>query len=250
MKSESYGAFAWAYDKGLGQRFFRAAKRVLIRLLEKYPTDRKTHLDVACGTGLAVDFFRARGWSSVGVDLSLEMLAVARRRRARRLVTGDFRQLPLRGTFSRITCLYDSLNHLESTEELEAAFAGVRSVMDRGSLFFFDMNHPDVYPAVWGMNEPFVAEGADYRLELATAYRRRDATGLALVTGWALLPGGTRVEIHERHEQRAFSEGEIAAAVRAGGLVPVEVIDFDPYHDTNPGRVKLFFVCRRKSASK
>ena len=244
---EAYGAFAWAYDKGLGQRFFRSARRLLERLLEKYPAERKTHLDVACGTGLAVDYFRARGWKSAGVDLSLDMLAVARGR-SDRLVAADFRRhLPFRGTFSRITCLYDSLNHLKTTDELRKAFSSIGEVMDADSLFFFDMNHPDVYPLIWGMKEPFVAEGAGFRLELATAYRKRDATGIALVTGWALTPGGQRVKIRERHEQHAFGEREIVRAAEEGGLVPVEAFDFDPYRDRKDGRVKIFFVCRRRS---
>ena len=52
--SESYGAFAYAYDQALGQRFFRAVRRILARVLDRFPAKKKTHLDVACGTGLAI----------------------------------------------------------------------------------------------------------------------------------------------------------------------------------------------------
>src|SRR5215212_11091211 len=131
--SESYGAFAYAYDKALGDRFFRAVRRLLSDALEKYPTPRRTHLDVACGTGLAIDFFCQRGWRSVGVDASLPMLQMARVR-APRLVAGDFRALPLRGTFARITCLYDSLNHLKDRVDLAAAFRSIRRLMGPDSL--------------------------------------------------------------------------------------------------------------------
>lgn len=242
----SYGAFAYAYDKALGERFFRSARRLLEQLLERYPPEEKTHLDVACGTGLALEYFAARGWKSVGLDASLTMLGVARRR-ARRLVAGDIRALPVRGTFSRITCLYDSLNHLQTRGDLTAAFRAVRQMMTPQSLFLFDMNHPDVYPAAWGMKEPFVSSGPGFHLEMATAFRRRDAKGLALVTGWVLLPGGYRVEISERHEQRAWSEEEIVGALGEAALMPVEINNFDPFgesDDEGRGGVKLFFVCR------
>jgi SAM-dependent methyltransferase len=246
MKSESYGAFAYAYDKALGERFFRAARRLLTRLLEQYPSKTKTHLDVACGTGLAMEFFASRGWTSVGVDASLPMLEMARRRRGR-VVAGDFTALPLRGTWSRITCLYDSLNHLKDRSDLVAAFRSIRRLMNDDSFFFFDMNHPDIYPQVWGMKEPFIATGPDFHLEIATAFRTRDLTGLALVTGWALLPGGIRAEISERHEQRAWTEREIVASLGDAGLAVAEVLDFDPYNEASTiegGGVKLFFVCR------
>jgi SAM-dependent methyltransferase len=242
----AYGAFAYAYDKALGDRFFRSARRILTQLIDRYPTIDKTHLDLACGTGLAAEFFGARGFRTVGVDASMPMLSVARTRTSR-LVAADFRALPVRSTFARVTCLYDSLNHLKSRADLVAVFRAVRRVMGPQSLFFFDMNHPDVYPAVWGMKEPFIAAGHGYHLEIATAFRRRDATGMALVSGWVLLPNGQRVEISERHEQRAYSEREIVESLGEAGLVPAEVIDFDPFQDAadlEAEGVKLFFVCR------
>ena len=244
--TSAYGAFAYAYDKALGERFFKSARRLLENLLGRYPAPVKTHLDLACGTGMTVEFFASQGWSSIGVDASVMMLAMARRR-ARGLVAGDVRTLPLRGTFSRITCLYDSLNHLKSRADLVAAFRAVRKVMSPDSLFFFDMNHPDIYPEIWGMREPYVSSGAGYHLEIATSFRRRDGIGRALVTGWAMPMPGRRVEIRETHEQRAYSEREIVESLGDAGLVPVEILDFDPYNEADSleaSGVKLFFVCR------
>ncbi len=219
---------------------------MLRNVLERYPSQVRTHLDVACGTGLALEFFESKGWRSVGVDASLAMTMVARRR-ARSLVLADIRALPLRSTFARITCLYDSLNHLKNRADLVAAFRAVRRVMGRESLFFFDMNHPEIYPEVWGMKEPFIASGPEYHLEIATAFRSRDGIGRAFVTGWAMAQPGRRVEIRETHEQRAYSEQEIIDSLGDAGLVPVEILDFDPYNeaeDLEAGGVKFFFVCR------
>jgi SAM-dependent methyltransferase len=247
LPDSSYGAFAYAYDRALGERFFRAARRMLTRLIDKYPSRELTHLDLACGTGLAMKFFASRGFVSTGIDASLPMLRMARPR-SPRIVAGDFRALPLRATFARVTCLYDSLNHLKSRADLVATFRAVRSVMNEESLFLFDMNHPDIYPEIWGMKDPFIAKGEGYHLEIATSYRPRDATGLALVTGWALLPTGERAKIRERHEQRAYSQREITQSLVEAGLSIVDVLDFDPYNESSTLEaegVKLFFVCRR-----
>ena len=237
---EAYGAFAWAYDGALGKRFFRAARRLLTPLVARPPRE-KTHLDLACGTALAVEFFEKRGYRSVGIDASLPMLR-AGRRRVRRLVAGDVRSLPLRGTFARITCLYDSLNHLQQRDDLVAVFTEVRRLMNGDSLFLFDMNHPEIYPAVWGMKEPFIESGANFHLEIATKYSRPQKHGHALVTGWATLPNGQRAAIRETHEQRAWSRREITGALRAAGIAPIAIDDFDPFTE---GRVvKLVFTCR------
>jgi SAM-dependent methyltransferase len=241
--AESYGAFAYAYDQALGRRFFRAVQRLLVKSLEERPPAVKTHLDVACGTGYAMELFARRGFRSVGVDLSLPMLEIAHTR-VRRLVCADLRALPLRRTFARITCLYDSLNHMKEHEELVAAFRAVRGAMASDSLFLFDMNHPDIYPEVWGSKEPFVASGGDYRLEIDTAYRKRDRLASALVSGWAKVRG-RRIEIREHHEQRAWSKSDIRAALREAGLEVVEVVNFDPYEEESALQaetVKLFFT--------
>lgn len=245
MSDEAYGAFAYAYDKALGQRFFKAVQRLLDDVLARYPTPKRTHLDLACGTGLALEAFRKRGWKSVGVDASVPMLEIARKR-AKRVVAGDLRALPLRGRFARITCLYDSLNHMLERDDLVAAFRSIRSVMDDDSLFFFDVNHPEIYPEVWGMSDPFIAAARDYRLEIATSYRKREKLGRAIVTGWAQIDG-KRIAIDEHHLQRSYSEKEIVKALAEAHLEPVEVRDFDPYGEASAieaQTVKLFFVVR------
>jgi SAM-dependent methyltransferase len=242
--SEAYGAFAYAFDKSLGARFWNAARLLLDQTLDNYPTQKRTHLDVACGTGYALAHFREKGWRSVGVDASLPMLRMGYLRGTTSVIAGDMRALPLRGTFARITCLYDSLNHLLDRNDLVAAFRAMRGVMDHDSLLLFDMNHPEVYPAVWGIADPFIAKGADYSLEMMTSYRSRERIGRAVVTGWATV-NGQRVPIREQHRQRAYSEREIVTALADARLAPVDVIDFDPYQELGSIRadtVKLFFV--------
>jgi len=220
---------------------------VLDDVLYKYPSRGKTHLDVACGTGLVLEHMQTKhGFRSTGVDASLPMLAIARKRASRQLIACDLRALPLRRRFARITCLYDSLNHMLTRADLLAAFQAIRSVMSAGSLFFFDMNHPDIYPAVWGLREPYVSSGKDHHLEIATRYRRRERRAYGRVTGWARLPGGERVNIRETHEQFAWKKSEIEATLAAARLGVVEMIDFDPFQEIqalDTEGVKMFFVC-------
>ena len=220
---------------------------MLDEVLYKYPSRAETHLDLACGTGYAIEYFEKRGFQSTGVDASLPMLAIGRKR-ASRLIAADIRALPLRRSFARVTCLYDSLNHMQTRDDLVAAFSNVRGAMNAESLFFFDMNHPDIYPAVWGMREPFVSDGREHHLEIATKYQRRDKRAFGVVTGWATLANGERVAIDETHEQRAWSEREIRACLSDAKMEVVELIDFDPFQEiesVDAAGVKLFFVCRR-----
>jgi hypothetical protein len=173
-----------------------------------------------------------------GPGLMMDMLS----RASGRVAAADMRALPFRNKFARLTCLYDSLNHLLEPRELVAAFRSMRSVMSDDSLLLFDMNHPEIYPEVWGITEPFESSGPDYHLEIATTFRTRERIGKAMVRGWAVVDG-KKVEIREQHRQRAYSEREIVSALAEAQLVPVDVIDFDPYGEEIEARtVKLFFV--------
>lgn len=244
MKDEAYGAFAYAFDESLGRTFLAAVAPLIDVVLSRYRLGRRSHLDLACGTGLAMQHFERRGLVSTGVDASLPMLAIARGRTSR-LAAGDLRSLPLRGSWALITCLYDSLNHLLRRRELVQAFQSVRTLMDRESLYLFDMNQPEVYRRVWTIPEPFEASGEGYELAIHTSYSRWTGLGTGRVTGWTL-HRGRRHPIQEVRRQRAYSKATILQALRSSGLQAGEVIDFDPFpqHSATPNRAKWLFVVR------
>ena len=90
-------------------------------------------LDVGCGTGALLEEVRARwpGAAGVGVDLSLEMLAIARHRLPPTvaLIAADAGRLPLAdGSFDLATCT-SALHHWP---EPEVALAEVARVLRPG----------------------------------------------------------------------------------------------------------------------
>jgi SAM-dependent methyltransferase len=96
-----------------------------------------TVLDAGCGTGRhAVELIAAR-LEVVGVDLSPEMLAVARARLGDgvRLEVGDLRSLDLGRTFDAVLCLNGTIGYLVAADELRAGLARLAAhVADGGVL--------------------------------------------------------------------------------------------------------------------
>lgn len=116
-------------------------------------------LDLACGTGAMTVELARRGYDMTGVDLSEEMLAVARRKcDAERfahkvlLVRQDMCELELYGTVNAVVCCLDSLNYLTSTDALRRTFAHVHTYLDPDGLFLFDMNAPAKFERVYADN--------------------------------------------------------------------------------------------------
>jgi SAM-dependent methyltransferase len=106
-------------------------------------------LELACGTGQLTVPIASAGLPTVGLDLSAPMLATARQRAATAKVSieyvlRDMRNFELGRKFALIFIARNSLLHLHSTEDLLAAFAGVRRHMAPGGMFAFDVFNPNV----------------------------------------------------------------------------------------------------------
>lgn len=242
-KIDAYREFAHAYDHALGERFFAGLEPFIAPFLSSIPTGA-SHLDLACGTGIAIAAFRPRGFRSTGVDASMSMLSLARWRGAT-TVLGDLRALPFRGRFDLITCLYDSLNHLMTFDDLAESFREASVLMDSGSRFIFDVNQPEAYEWTWGCSDPFVESGPGFELVMNTTFSRRRGIGRAAVTGWADV-SGKRVEIDEVHEQRAWDQRRVEKALRLAGLEAIGIVPFDPFdHEDDAGLTKWLFVVKK-----
>jgi len=75
-----------------GKKILEEEKELFCRLMWK---ERGSLLDIGCGTGIFTTFFKGRGFSVMGLDLSLEMVLHLRAKDPRiPLVLGDAQLLP------------------------------------------------------------------------------------------------------------------------------------------------------------
>jgi len=126
-----------------------------------HPRRGERILDAGCGTGAHVDSIRAVGAHSVGVDVSVGMLAAARpRRTGLALAQADLnRRLPFReGVFDAVLCSLVS----EHLADLEAFFASAFGVLRAGGRLVFSAFHPQMAAA--GVEANFELDGIEYRL--------------------------------------------------------------------------------------
>ena len=112
------------YDLLVGEKDYRTECQRLESLAKRFcRSGGRSWLDVACGTGRHLEFLQ-REHPVTGVDLSPEMLRVARRRLPGiRLLRADMRKFDLHDSFDVVSCLYSAIGHLRTERELAAAFA-------------------------------------------------------------------------------------------------------------------------------
>ena len=160
-----YGAFAEYYDSLTSNVSYDETAKYVADILDENGIKKGILLDLACGTGTMSVQMAKRGYEVIGIDNSPEMLNEAREKAYEAekdilFLCQDMCNIDLYGTVECTICLLDSLNHLESEEELLAAFKGVSLFTVPGGLFIFDVNTQYKHKYVLG-NNTFVYDNDD-----------------------------------------------------------------------------------------
>ncbi|MDX1658130.1 MAG: class I SAM-dependent methyltransferase [Nitriliruptorales bacterium] len=124
MTGTHYAVEARFYDAlyASGGRDVEAEVGRIDAVLDDLGVEPDSLLDVACGTGVHLEVWEARGWDVAGVDLSPEMLERARERLPEvELTEADYRDFDLGRTFDVVTCLFSAIAHVEDEGGLDAA---------------------------------------------------------------------------------------------------------------------------------
>jgi SAM-dependent methyltransferase len=141
----SYEQFAYLYDELMQDAPYDEWVRFVKEKLDQYQAGGKSLLDLACGTGELSVRFAKEGFSVTGVDLSADMLAVAQAKaQAEGLQIPFFEQdmarLEGHEEFDIIGIFCDSLNYLQSNEDVIHTFTSAYNHLKDGGLFFFDVH--------------------------------------------------------------------------------------------------------------
>jgi glycosyltransferase involved in cell wall biosynthesis/2-polyprenyl-3-methyl-5-hydroxy-6-metoxy-1,4-benzoquinol methylase len=116
------------------------------------PHDRRI-LDVGCGSGWLSEYFARLGYDVTGIDISPDLIAIARERVERvpygadhetplrcRFLVHDIEGAPLADEFDAVVC-YDSLHHFEDERAVLRSLAAMTRT--GGSLFILEGDRPE-----------------------------------------------------------------------------------------------------------
>lgn len=180
-------------------------------------------LDLACGAGRHVEYLRDLGYRAFGLDLSEELLRVARGQ-ALPVVRADMRQLPVAtGSVALVTSFFTSFGYFPDPAEDERVLRAIRRVLREGGFYALDF-----------LNADRVRATLPHRDEVELAGRRVVQTR-ELVGGGAVVekrieiydPGHRRPRVfHER--VRLYGAGQLCDMMLRAGLQPVQLFgDYD-----------------------
>lgn len=215
----AYQGLGWFYDR-YWREYGEAAAPALDRLLVSRLPRGARILDLCCGVGQIVADLSRRGFRVTGLDGSPDMLRFARRNNpAGALVAADARCFGFRPCFDAVLCTFDSLNHLLTLEEVEAALRNVRAALAPGGLFIFDILTDDAYRREWGKSSTIVEP--DHFCYVRGRYDPSLRLGVTEITTFRLEIGWFRQDLTVY--QRCYTRAEMRAALTAAGFTSIQV---------------------------
>ncbi len=136
-------------------------------------------LDLGCGTGNMTLELARRGYDMIGVDYSVEMLDVARKR-AEKTSFGekilwlcqDMCDFELYGTVDAAVSCLDCINHITSGKELDKCFALLHNYIYPNGLLIFDINGREKFESVYD-DKSYVIEEDGAVLVWQNSYNRK-----------------------------------------------------------------------------
>jgi SAM-dependent methyltransferase len=180
-----------------------------------------TLLDVACGLGQHVVELTARGYASVGVDLSLAMLSRASEEAQARgmrinFLHADMRDLSFESNFDAVTCLGTSLGYFDDETNRKVMERLLRSLKPGGVLLLDVVNRDHVIRSqpnlIWFEGDGCVCmEESEFNFFTSRLHVKRTV----------ILDNGRQVE--NEYSLRLYSLHELGQLLNASGFRVSEV---------------------------
>lgn len=247
----TYAQFAYLYDELMKDVPYEEWVRFLNLQRSRYGVSGKKILDLACGTGELSVRLASEGFTVTGVDLSEDMLAVAQEKAAKKnlplfLIEQDMTQLQGLEQYDIVGIFCDSLNYLQTEQEVLSTFTGVWNHTKTGGLFLFDVH------SLYKMNELFINQTYAYNGEeisyIWQCFEGRHPHSVEHELTFFQLDqtNGLYRRYDELHFQRTFPASQYENWLRMSGFEILSVTADFKDQAPNETSERLFFTARKK----
>lgn len=143
-----YERLSQVYDLDWG-KFAEQYISLINQLLDERGITQARILDLACGTGTLAINFANRGHFVHGLDISPQMIEVAKSKSIGlaniSFEVQDMTHFQIEEKFDIVTCTFDSINYLPDINSAKAMFYRVATALHEPGLFIFDSNTDRLY---------------------------------------------------------------------------------------------------------
>ncbi len=277
MIMDAYTDFATVYDTFMDETPYEVWGNYVAELIEKYGVskpllkekaaetdssdiaedseeaiaqERNLIVELGCGTGSFTLEMAKKGYDIMGIDLSPEMLDIARNKAANEgfdlmFLEQDMSELDLYCTAGTIVSVCDSVNYLTDPEDVITTFKLVNNFLFPKGIFIFDFNTVHKYRDVIG--NATIAENRDECSFIwDNYYYEEDHINEYDLSIFVMQDEKNNIfkRFQETHYQRGYTIEEMISFVKEAGLEFITAIDADTHENVTPDSERIYIVAR------
>lgn len=220
----AYEEFASVYDIFMDNMDYDMWVEYIHRIWDKENIKPKLIAELGCGTGNITGRLAKEGYDMIGIDISEEMLSVAKTKAEEDgsknilYLLQDMTEFELYGTVDVILCLCDSINYITEYDDLVQVFKLVNNYLEPNGLFIFDINTEYKFKHILGDNTfADTEENAAYIWQ--NFYDENEKINEYYVNFFIKNNDDTYERTEEYHYERAYKLDEIKNALSEAGLI-------------------------------
>ncbi|MBO5303255.1 MAG: class I SAM-dependent methyltransferase [Lachnospiraceae bacterium] len=244
---ETYSGFAEVYDLFMDNVPYEEWCTYVLKILHQQDIRDGLVLDLGCGTGKMTRLLSKAGYDMIGVDISEEMLGIAREQEEEDssilYLNQDMREFELYGTVKAVVSICDSMNYITEEEDLLAVFKLVNNYLDPGGIFIFDLNTIYKYKEILG--ETTICENREEGSFIwDNYYDEEEQINEYDLTLFIKEEDGRYVKYEETHYQRGYALEVIKSLLEEAGLEFVACFGEGSFEAPVEESERVYFVAK------
>lgn len=242
-----YNRFAYLYDNLINDVDYKKWVDYYFKIFQRYGLNPRLGLDLGCGTGSMTTELSRRGIEMTGIDLSEDMLMVAREKSEGMdilYLNQDMCGFELYGTVDFIVSSLDCMNYITDKRDLLKVMKLANNYLDPGGLFIFDINTRHKLENVIG-NNTFILENDDVFCSWQNEYDKKRKICDFYLTFFCR-DGKEYSRFDEQHCERVYEIDEIKSLIESSGMRLLKVYHDLSFENPKKNSERVFFVAQEQ----
>ena len=210
------------------------------KILDKNGITQAKILDLACGTGVLAEILAENGHHTRGIDISPQMIDIARNRSTGLPDTAfqvqDMTRFCVDDSFDLITCIFDSINYVLDTSALRSMFNRVYPALNKHGFFLFDSNTDREYKKYHEAGLARVLGEERFTQSFTYDMRKREAA-----TTFEFSDGAVEV-----HKQRPYGRADLKPLLKKAGFKTARFLSVSDKRKLKISRGRLICLAQKK----
>lgn len=242
-----YEGFANVYDHMMNHIPYETWFENLLQYLHDKGVLNGRICELGCGTGVMTEKFAAAGYDMIGLDKSVDMLAIAKQKQEESgsdilYLHQNMEEMELDGPVDVMLSVCDSVNYLLHEEEMNKLFSRVKTYVKPGGYFIFDLKTAYCYRNIIG-NQTWVEQDEEVSYIWENYfYEDQDINEYMLTIFRKQADSELYERTEEAHYQRAYDMDTLKRLIEKNGLALVSFLDEDMKQMPNETSERIYVI--------